>query len=47
MKFLNQSLQLLYSTIAKVDNCYEPEHILATFGKMWNCKFRIVIINLS
>jgi len=45
-KFLNQSLQLLYSTAATVDHCYEPEYILSSSGKLCNYKFRIVIMNL-
>jgi hypothetical protein len=36
IKFLNQSLQLLYSTVAKVYKCYEPEYIIAKFQKLWN-----------
>ena len=36
MKFLNQSLQLLYTTTATVDHCNEPDWITASFGKLWN-----------
>ena len=34
MVFLNQSLQLLYSTTAKVDHDYEPKYNTATSGRI-------------